>query len=184
MVQVRDAKTADSVARPGQSEPEQVTPEKIPEGIALEINGESYAHTGDPAMPLLWYLRDVLRLTGTKYADAAGTGGFDRVLVNGKPVSAITQPMSSLAGKRVVTVEGLSLEDGRLHKLQQAFVDVDAIGCGYCIPGWLISASALLARHGKPSPSDDDINELPNFCRCGRQTQIRQAIKRAGGADA
>lgn len=182
MAQVRESKTADSLARPGQVEPEQVTPEKISEGIALEINGESYTHTGDPGMPLLWYLRDVLRLTGTKYADAGGTGGFDLVLVNDKPVSAITQPMSTLAGKRVVTVEGLSLDDGRLHALQQAFVDADAIGCGYCIPGWLISASALLGRHEKPGVND--IDTLPNLCRCGRQSQIRAAIRRAGGADA
>lgn len=156
-----------------------IVPEKVRAGIALQINGESFRHTGDPEMPLLWYLRDVLRLTGTKYADAHGVGGADLVLVESKMISAITQPMSQLAGKRVTTVEGLAAPDGTLHPLQQAFIDEDAIGCGYCTPGWLIAGVDLLRRH--PHPSDGDIDTLPNLCRCGCQTRVRRAIKRAAG---
>jgi isoquinoline 1-oxidoreductase alpha subunit len=155
-----------------------IVPEKARAGIALQINGESFRHTGDPGMPLLWYLRDVLQLTGTKYADAHGIGGADLVLVDGKMVSAITQPMAQLAGKRVTTVEGLAAPDGTLHPLQQAFIDEDAIGCGYCIPGWLIAGVDLLRRH--PRPDDGDIDTLPNLCLCGCQTRVRRAIKRVG----
>ncbi|AND71260.1 hypothetical protein ATSB10_38060 [Dyella thiooxydans] len=154
-----------------------VTPEKVRDGIGLRINGEDFRHTGDPELPLLWYLRDVLRLTGTKYADAKGTGGADLVLVDGKAISAITLPMARLAGKSVVTVEGLAGPDGQLHPLQQAFIDEDAIGCGYCTPGWLIAGVDLLRR--KPHPSDADIDTLPNLCRCGCQTRVRKAIQRA-----
>jgi len=160
-----------------------IVPEQARAGIEVVINGEHYRHTGDPAMPLLWYLRDVLRLTGTKYGGPAkGGNGADLVLVEGKALSAIGQPMSALAGRHVTTVEGLAAHDGTLHPLQQAFIDEDAIGCGYCTPGWLIAGAALLAR--KPQPSDDDIDQLPNLCRCGCQTRVRRAIKRAAAGKA
>jgi isoquinoline 1-oxidoreductase alpha subunit len=159
-----------------------IVPEKIRDGIDLLINGEHYRHTGDPQMPLLWYLRDVLRLTGTKYAGEHGGSGADLVLLDGKAVSAIAQPMAKLAGKAVVTVEGLAANDGSLHPLQQAFIDEDAIGCGYCTPGWLIAGVDLLRR--KPHPGDDDIDQLPNLCRCGCQTRVRRAIKRAAAGKA
>ncbi|HEX5307017.1 MAG TPA: (2Fe-2S)-binding protein [Dyella sp.] len=155
-----------------------IVPEKIRAGIALEINGEGYRHTGDPDMPLLWYLRDVLQLTGTKYADATGVGGADLVLIDGKATSAITVPMSKLAGRRVTTVEGLAGADGALHPLQQAFIDEDAIGCGYCTAGWLMAGVDLLRRH--PHPNDADIDTLPNLCRCGCQGRVRKAIQRVG----
>jgi isoquinoline 1-oxidoreductase alpha subunit len=153
-----------------------IVPDKARDGIALLINGEHYLHTGDPQMPLLWYLRDVLRLTGTKYGDEHGESGLDLVLVGGKAVSAITLPVTRLAGRPIVTVEGLAANDGTLHPLQQAFIDEDAFGCGYCTPGWLIASLALLTR--KPQPGDDDIDRLPNLCRCGCQTRVRRAIKR------
>jgi isoquinoline 1-oxidoreductase subunit alpha len=159
-----------------------VVPEKIRDGIDLEINGEHYRHTGDPQMPLLWYLRDVLRLTGTKYGGEHGENGADLVLLDGKAVSAIGQPLAKLADKQVVTVEGLAGNDGSLHPVQQAFVDEDAIGCGYCTPGWLIAAVDLLRR--KPNPGDDDIDRLPNLCRCGCQTRVRSAIKRVAAGKA
>ncbi|HJW05246.1 MAG TPA: (2Fe-2S)-binding protein [Rhodanobacter sp.] len=154
-----------------------VVPEKVRDGIDLMVNGERFRHTGDPQMPLLWYLRDVLRLTGTKYGGEAGENGADLVLVDGKAVSAIMQPLARLAGKAVTTVEGLAGNDGSLHPLQQAFIDEDAIGCGYCTPGWLIAGVDLLRR--KPQPDDGDIDQLPNLCRCGCQTRVRRAIKRA-----
>ncbi|HXD35177.1 MAG TPA: (2Fe-2S)-binding protein [Rhodanobacter sp.] len=159
-----------------------IVPEKIRDGIDLQINGEHYRHTGDPKMPLLWYLRDVLRLTGTKYGSEHGENGADLVLVGDKAVSSITLPMDTLAGKPVTTVEGLAARDGTLHPLQQAFIDEDAIGCGYCTPGWLIAGVALLRR--KPKPGDDDIDQLPNLCRCGCQTRVRRAIKRAAAGKA
>ncbi|WEN14773.1 (2Fe-2S)-binding protein [Rhodanobacter sp. AS-Z3] len=159
-----------------------IVPEKIRDGIDLQINGEHYRHTGDPQMPLLWYLRDVLRLTGTKYAGEHGGNGADLVLVNGKAVSATNQPLAKLAGKTVITVEGLAANDGTLHPLQQAFIDEDAIGCGYCTPGWLIAGIELL--HRKPHPNDGDIDQLPNLCRCGCQTRVRRAIKRAAAGKA
>ena len=159
-----------------------IVPEKVRDGIDLEINGEHYRHTGDPQMPLLWYLRDVLRLTGTKYAGMHGETGADLVLLDGKAVSATTQPMARLAGRSVTTVEGLAANDGSLHPVQQAFIDEDAIGCGYCTPGWLIAAVDLLRR--KPHPGDDDIDQLPNLCRCGCQTRVRLAIKRAAAGKA
>lgn len=152
-----------------------IAAEQVRAGIDLEINGEHFRHTGDPQMPLLWYLRDVLRLTGTKYGGQRS--GADLVLVDGKATSALAQPMAALAGKRILTVEGLAGADGTLHPLQQAFIDEDAIGCGYCTAGWLIAALDLLTRH--PHPSDDHIDQLPNLCRCGCQTRVRSAIKRA-----
>ena len=154
-----------------------IVPEKIRDGIDLEINGERFHHTGDPQMALLWYLRDVLQLTGTKYGGAHAENGTGLVLLDGKAVAAIDQPMSKLAGRRVTTVEGLAGADGSLHPLQQAFIDEDAIGCGYCTSGWLIAALDLLRR--KPHPGDEDIDQLPNRCRCGCHTRVRRAIKRA-----
>ena len=159
-----------------------IVADKIRTGINLRINGEHYRHTGDPHMPLLWYLRDVLRLTGTKYAGDHGDTGADLVLLDGKAISAISVTMAKLAGTSITTVEGLAANDGTLHPMQQAFIDEDAIGCGYCTPGWLISAVELLAR--KPQPSDDDIDQLPNVCRCGCQTRVRRAIKRAAAGKA
>ena len=156
-----------------------ITPVPVRTGIDLRINGERYYHTADPQMPLLWYLREVLRLDGTKYAGEHGEGGADLVLVNGKATSAIGMPMNKLGGKQVVTVEGLADAKGALHPLQQAFIDEDAIGCGYCTPGWLIASIDLLNRH--KDPSDGDIDTLPNLCRCGCQTRVRAAIKRAAG---
>jgi len=92
------------------------------------------------------------------------------------------QLVTQLAGRRVTTVEGLAGNDGTLHPLQQAFIDEDAIGCGYCTPGWLISGVDLLTR--KPQPTDADIDQLPNLCRCGCQTRVRRAIKRAAAGKA
>ena len=157
-------------------------PGKTADGIDLLINGEHYLHTGDPQMPLLWYLRDILRLTGTKYGGEHGENGADLVLIDGKAASAINQAVSALAGKPVITVEGLAANDGTLHPLQQAFIDEDAIGCGYCTPGWLIAGVDLLRR--KPRPDDDDIDQFPNLCRCGCQTRVRRAIKRAAAGKA
>jgi isoquinoline 1-oxidoreductase alpha subunit len=154
-----------------------ITPEQVPPGIDVQVNGKPFRHTGDPKMPLLWYLRDILRLSGTKYGGEHGEGGADLVLVNGKATSSINVSMEKVTGKQITTVEGLAHADGTLHPLQQAFIDEDAIGCGYCTPGWLIASMDLLNR--QRNPSDSDIDGLPNLCRCGCQTRVRSAIKRA-----
>lgn len=159
-----------------------ITPAAARAGIDLVVNGEAFRHSGDPHMPLLWYLRDILRLTGTKYGGAHGENGADLVLVDEHLVSAITVPMEKLAHKHITTVEGLAGNDGSLHPLQQAFIDEDAIGCGYCTPGWLMAGVDLLRR--RPNPSDADIDQLPNTCRCGCQTRVRAAIKRAAAGKA
>jgi aerobic-type carbon monoxide dehydrogenase small subunit (CoxS/CutS family) len=156
-----------------------IVPEKVREGIDIQINGESYRHTGDPQMPLLWYLRDVLRLTGTKYGSDLGENGADLVLVADAAVSAITVTMQALAGKSITTVEGLAARDGGLHPLQQAFIDENAPQCGYCYNGMLVKASELLANN--PEPSEPEIREAMNghLCRCGTYPRIMKAIKRA-----
>lgn len=164
-------------ARPIQTPPETIT--KVPPrtGIRLVVNGENYLHVGDPGMPLLWFLRDHLHLTGAKYGCDSGTCAACTVLVDGKRTLACERSMDTLSGLHVTTVEGLAGPDGRLHALQQAWIDEDAILCGYCQPGWLMAAADLIARN--PDPSDADIDALPNLCRCGSQPRIRRAIKRA-----
>ncbi len=157
--------------------PDRITPQTIRPGIDIQVNGKHFRHTGDPSMLLLWYLRDILKLNGTRYGGEQGEAGTDQVLVDGKAHAAITLPMAKMAGRKITTVEGLAHVDGSLHPLQQAFVDEDAIGCGYCTSGWLIASLDLLQRH--PEPSDADIDTLPNLCRCGCHSRVRRAIKRA-----
>jgi isoquinoline 1-oxidoreductase alpha subunit len=167
------------MARLPQTDPG-ITPEPIRAGIDVEINGENYRHTGDPAMPLLWYLRDVLRLTGCKYGCDDVSCGACSVLVDGKLARACHLTMQKLAGKRITTVEGLARAEGDLHPLQQAWIDEDAILCGYCQPGMLMAAADLLAR--KPEPGDADIDGIRNLCRCGSYPRVRRAIHRAASA--
>lgn len=154
-----------------------ITPEPIHTGIDVVVNGEPYRHTGDPDMPLLWYLRDVLRLTGCKYGCDDASCGVCSVLIDGKLARTCESPMAKLAGSRVDTVEGLTRTDGSLHPLQQAWIDEDAILCGYCQPGMLMAATELLAR--KPAPNDADIDGIKNLCRCGSYPRVRRAILRA-----
>src|SRR5579885_920365 len=158
------------------TEPE-ITPEPVRPGIDVLINGEPFRHIGDPSMPLLWYLRNVLRLTGCKYGCDDATCGACSVLLDGKLARACELPMEKLQGRRITTVEGLAESDGTLHPLQQAWIDEDAILCGYCQPGMLIAAADLLAR--KPEPSDDDIDGIKNLCRCGSYPRVRAAIHNA-----
>ncbi|HET8897629.1 MAG TPA: 2Fe-2S iron-sulfur cluster-binding protein [Rhodanobacteraceae bacterium] len=131
-------------------------------------------------MPLLWYLRDVLHLTGAKYACDDGRCGACTVLVDGHAKRACTLPMATLAGASVVTIEGLAAADGTLDPLQQAFVDHDAIGCGYCVPGQILAAKALLTH--THHVGDKDIDRIDNLCRCNRYPSFRAAIKAAAKA--
>ncbi|HEX5960445.1 MAG TPA: (2Fe-2S)-binding protein [Rhodanobacteraceae bacterium] len=160
--------------------PTQIVPQPIRSGIDFTINGKHFRHTGDPGLPLLWYLRDSLRLTGCKYGCDDASCGACSVLVDGKLKRACALSMQDLAGTVIITIEGLAGADGSLHPVQQAWIDEDAILCGYCQAGQIMAAADLLAR--KPKPSDADIDGIANLCRCGSYPRIRRAIKRAAQA--
>ncbi|GMV29591.1 MAG: hypothetical protein AMXMBFR59_17160 [Rhodanobacteraceae bacterium] len=147
-----------------------------PGPIELTINGEKFRHTGAPDMPLLWYLRDVLRLTGSKFGCGVGQCGACTVHVAGKAQRSCLLPMSALAGQSVTTIEGIANGDD-LHAVQQAWIDEDVPQCGYCQAGQIMATVDLLKR--KPQPSDADIGQLANLCRCGTYPRIRKAVKRA-----
>lgn len=142
---------------------------------ALRINGRDYYPNVDPDMPLLWYLRDVLRLTGTKFGCGIGACGACTVLIDGKSQRACLTPVRAALGHETTTIEGLG--ESVLHPLQRAWIEEDVAQCGYCQAGQIMAAADLLAH--TPNPSDDDIAKIPNLCRCGTYPRIRRAIKRA-----
>jgi isoquinoline 1-oxidoreductase alpha subunit len=144
--------------------------------IELTLNGKPAAFTGDPSMPLLWYLRDHAHLTGTKFGCGIGYCGACTVHVDGAARRACVTPMSTVAGHAVTTIEGLAGAE-RLHPVQQAWVEEDVAQCGYCQAGQIMAAVDLLKR--KSEPTDADIAELTNLCRCGTYPRIRKAIHRA-----
>ncbi|MDQ1349360.1 MAG: isoquinoline 1-oxidoreductase subunit alpha [Acidobacteriota bacterium] len=148
--------------------------------ISLTVNATRRTFDGDPAMPLLWFLRDELALTGTKYSCGVATCGACTVHVDGKPVRACQRRMSSLEGRVVTTIEGLH-PTGE-HPAQIAWREIDVPQCGYCQPGQIMGAAALLAA--KPKPTDVDIDEAMNghICRCGTYPRIRAAIHAAAQA--
>ena len=147
--------------------------------ISLVVNGRRRTVVADPSMPLLWVLRDIIGLTGTKFGCGIAQCGACTVHLEGAPVRSCSVPMSAAAGKHVTTIEGLA--PNRSHALQRAWIELDVPQCGYCQSGQLMSAAALLARN--PSPSDDDIDAAMsgNICRCGTYQRIRAAIHRAAG---
>jgi isoquinoline 1-oxidoreductase alpha subunit len=145
--------------------------------IALTVNGQERRFDGDPAMPLLWYLRDELGLTGTKFGCGIAACGACTVHLDGDAVRACQTPVGDTEGKRVVTIEGLD-PDGR-HPLQKAWIALGVPQCGYCQAGQIMQAAALLKQ--TPNPGDDDIDSamFGNICRCGTYPRIRAAIKQA-----
>ena len=145
--------------------------------ITLQINGKQHQLDADPAMPLLWALRDLLGLTGTKYSCGISVCGACTVLVEGKPVRSCVTPVSAVSGKAITTIEGLSAD--RSHPVQQAWLEEQVPQCGYCQSGQIMSAVALL--NSKPQPTDADIDAAMSgvLCRCGTYPRIRKAIKRA-----
>ena len=147
--------------------------------IQLTINRKAVRFEGDPDMPLLWYLRDELQLTGTKFGCGMGLCGACTIHVNGEAARSCLTPMSAAAGKEITTIEGLS-ENGA-HPVQRAWEQVQVPQCGYCQSGQIMQAAALLTK--KPKPTDRDIEDAMsgNICRCGTYQRIRQAIKIAGG---
>jgi isoquinoline 1-oxidoreductase alpha subunit len=142
----------------------------------LRINGRAYYPNTDPDMPLLWYLRDVLRLTGTKFGCGVGACGACTVLIDGKAQRACLTPVKAAMDHDVTTIEGLAAAT-ELHPLQRAWIEEDVAECGYCQTGQIMAAADLLKRN--PNPGDDDIAKIPNLCRCGTYPRIRRAIKRA-----
>ncbi len=147
-------------------------------GIALVLNGEAIAYRGDADRDLLDWLRSERRLTATRFGCGQGLCGACNVLVDGRVVSACMMPMASLAGRDVKTLEGLG-NAARPHPLQQAFIAEQAMQCGYCISGIIMSAAALLEAN--PSPSDAEIRQAldGNLCRCGAHQRIVRAVARA-----
>jgi aerobic-type carbon monoxide dehydrogenase small subunit (CoxS/CutS family) len=144
--------------------------------ISLVVNGSAYTVDVEPDTPLLWVLRDSLKLTGTKYGCGIAQCGACTVLIDGRATRSCSIPASTVAGKAVTTIEGLSI-DGT-HPVQLAWIEFDVPQCGYCQSGQIMAAVALLAQ--KPKPTDADINsEMTNICRCGTYPRIRAAIHRA-----
>jgi len=145
--------------------------------VHLTVNGVARSFDGDPEMPLLWYLRDVLGLTGSKFGCGMGLCGACTVLQNGKAIRSCQKQMGSVAGLAFTTIEGVSAQGP--HAVQKAWAEVNVPQCGYCQPGQIMQAVSLLST--KPYPSDDDIDTVMagNICRCGTYQRIRAAIKTA-----
>ena len=147
--------------------------------IRLNVNRKTERVDVEPEMPLLWVLRDVLGLLGTKYGCGIGACGACTVHVDGEPVRSCSMPVSAVAGKQVLTIEGLS--PSGLHRVQKAWVEHQVPQCGYCQSGMIMSAAALLAK--KPDATDADIDEaMANLCRCGTYARVRAAIHAVAGA--
>jgi isoquinoline 1-oxidoreductase alpha subunit len=145
--------------------------------ITLLVNGERRTVDADPSMPLLWALRDLLELTGTKYGCGAGLCGSCTVHLDGAPVRACLTTLEASSGRAITTIEGLA-ESGD-HPVQVAWTEANVPQCGYCQPGQIMSAAALLARTPRPSDAEIDTAMAGNLCRCGTYQRIREAIQRA-----
>jgi isoquinoline 1-oxidoreductase alpha subunit len=144
--------------------------------ITLVVNGIAYTVDVEPETPLLWVLRDSLKLTGTKFSCGIAQCGACTVLIDNQPIRSCSFPVSAVGKAAVTTIEGLS-SDGT-HPVQVAWIEYDVPQCGYCQSGQIMAAVALLKQH--PKPTDDDINALmTNICRCGTYLRIRQAIHKA-----
>lgn len=147
--------------------------------VTFTLNGEPKTVDVDPQMPLLWVLRDTLDLTGTKYGCGMALCGACTVHIDGEAARSCITPVSAVAGKKVITIEGLSADGS--HPVQKAWMEEDVPQCGYCQSGQIMSAAALLAK--KPKPTDAEIDDFMsgNICRCGTYQRIRKAIHRAAG---
>ena len=145
--------------------------------IELTINGKAHTLDADPEMPLLWAIRDLAGLTGTKFGCGKALCGSCTVHVDGEPVRSCAFPVSAASGRSITTIEGLS-EDGN-HPLQVAWRELNVPQCGYCQSGQIMTAAALLERNPAPSRGEIDTAMSGNICRCGTYTRIRAAIERA-----
>jgi aerobic-type carbon monoxide dehydrogenase small subunit (CoxS/CutS family) len=147
--------------------------------ISLKVNGKRYEVEVPSDTPLLWVIRENLGLIGTKYGCGMSLCGACTVHVNGQAVRSCVTPVSSVVGKDVITIEGLSANGS--HPVQQAWIEEDVPQCGYCHSGQIMSAVALLTQNPKPSDADIDDAMSGNICRCGTYQRIRRAIHRAAG---
>ncbi len=145
--------------------------------LTLQVNGQAYPVEADGQMPLLWALRDLLGLAGTKFGCGMGLCGSCTVLIDGEAVRSCITPLSAAAGKSIITIEGLSV-DGT-HPLQRAWQEERVSQCGYCQPGQIMNAAALLSKNPNPTDADIDTAMTNNLCRCGTYERIRKAIHRA-----
>lgn len=144
--------------------------------MILQINGKEYTVTAEPSMPLLWVLRDILNLTGTKYGCGVAACGACTVHINGVPTRTCILPVSAAEGKEIKTIEAIG--ENELSAVQKAWVEHQVPQCGYCQSGMIMAVEALL--NDIPEPTDDDINQrITNICRCGTYQRIREAIKTA-----
>ncbi len=148
----------------------------------LTINGTDHTLTAPGDMPLLWALRDLLGLPGTKYGCGVAQCGACTVHVDGAPKRACCTPLSAVEGKKITTIEGLSADGS--HPVQRAWAELDVVQCGYCQPGQIMSAAALLEKVPNPSDAEIDAALSGNLCRCGTYQRIRAAVHRAAGASA
>ena len=148
--------------------------------ISLKVNGKSLVIDAEPDMPLLYALRNDLRLNGPKFGCGLAQCGACTVIMDGNAIRSCVTPMSAVQNKPVTTLEGLG-STKKMHKIQQAFVDEQAAQCGYCINGMIMSSKALLDKN--PKPTDSQIREAlaGNLCRCGTHLRILRAVKRASG---
>ena len=147
----------------------------------LTVNGQTREVTVDPGTPLLWVLREELKLTGTKYGCGIALCGACTVHVDGVAMRSCGISVGEAAGKQITTIEGLAGNNGALHRVQQAWVANDVPQCGYCQSGMIMAVAALLKE--KPKPTDQDIDEaITNICRCGTFQQVREAIHAAANA--
>lgn len=148
--------------------------------MELVVNQKHYRLVVDQSRMLLWVLRDELELTGTKYGCGEGQCGACTVLIDGAPVRSCMTRVSAVAGKEITTIEGLE-QNGKLHPLQEAFIEADALQCGYCTPGMILSSAALLKK--TPQPSEPEIRRAlqGNVCRCGTYPRIVLAVQMAAG---
>ena len=144
----------------------------------LNVNGETKTVAAPPDMPLLWVLRDILGMTGTKFGCGIAQCGACTVHVDGKPVRSCLLPVGSIGAKKITTIEGIGATPAGA-KAQKAWLDLEVVQCGYCQSGQIMSAAALLASTPKPDDADIDAAMAGNICRCGTYVRIRAAIKRA-----
>jgi isoquinoline 1-oxidoreductase alpha subunit len=145
--------------------------------MKLDVNGRQYDADVPADMPLLWVLRDVIGLTGTKFGCGMAQCGACTVHVDGAPIRSCVTPAATLAGKKITTIEGLSLDAS--HAVQRAWIETDVVQCGYCQSGQVMAAAALLAQKPKPTDADIDAAMSGNLCRCGTYQRIRAAVHRA-----
>src|SRR6266853_1330377 len=146
--------------------------------VTLKINGKSHAVDASPEMPLLWVLRDLLGMNGTKFGCGVALCGACTVHLDGIPRRACVMPVSAAVGHAITTIEAIGATPAG-KKVQQAWLDLEVVQCGYCQSGQIMSASALLAKNAHPSDADIDAAMSGNICRCGTYTRIRAAIKHA-----